>query len=110
MSQSVSWTGQSGTSYNYDVHALPWRPAAGQDGNYIFAKIVNNVWQPVYIGQGNLQERYDAALGEGCVRSKGATHYHEHLNGLKTNRVNEEADLIAGHPNCKWPTGCNGKD
>ena len=59
---------------------MPWRPSSGQHGNYIFAKAVNSVWQPVYIGQGDLQARYNAALREGCVTSKGATHYHEHLN------------------------------
>lgn len=30
---------------------------SNEDGNYIFAKLVNNKWQPIYIGQGVLGER-----------------------------------------------------
>ena len=110
MTDSVNWKGASGASYVYSVHKLPWRPAANQKGNYIFAKAVNNYWHPVYIGQGDLQERYDAALKEGCVRDKAATHYHVHTQNDKAARENEESDLIAGNPKCKWPEGCNGHD
>ena len=106
----ADWRGASGSSYTYTIHPMPWRPSSGQHGNYIFAKTVNSVWQPVYIGQGDLQARYDAALREGCVTSKGATHYHEHLNSDEPARKREESDLISGHPICKWPRGCNGHD
>ena len=105
----VNWTGLSAQKYTYYMHQLPWRPSADQTGNYIFAKVVNEVvWNAVYIGQGILQDRYDAALDEGCVSSKGATHYHEHLNGDADARRSEEQDLIDGRPECHWPTGCNG--
>ena len=57
-----------------------------QEGNYIFTKIVNKSWFPIYIGQGDLQDRYDAALEEGCVESMGATHYHVRSNGNKDDR------------------------
>lgn len=104
---TCEWTGISGTSYTYHVHNISWRPGPNQNGNYIFAKVVNGVWQPVYIGQGNLQERYDAAIKEGCVTTKGATNYHVHLESDQGARELEEADLIAGHPTCMEPTGCN---
>lgn len=108
--QTVNWPGSSGTTYTYHVNQLPWRPDAGQEGNYIFAKVVNGVWKAVYIGQGILRDRYDAALQEGCVSTKGATHYHAHLNASASARLSEEQDLIDGRPECIWPTGCNGHD
>ena len=107
---TANWTGASGTSYTYHVHQLPWRPNNNQEGNYIFTKIINKSWLPIYIGQGDLQDRYDAALAEGCVESKSATHYHVRSNGNKDDREGEESDLIAGNTQCKWPNGCNGHD
>ena len=103
------WAGASGAGYEYAVHELPSRPP-NYIGNYIFAKVVNDVWHAVYIGQGNLQDRHDAAIKEGCVTQKGATHYHEHLNYDEIARKGEESDLIAGNPECEWPQGCNGHD
>ena len=110
MSSMIDWRGNSGALYNYAVYELPWPPNAGQDGNYIFAKRISGIWYAVYIGQGDLRARYDAALREGCVTSKSATHYHFHLNSDASARRNEERDLIAGNPECKWPNGCNGHD
>lgn len=107
---SVDWPGQSGKTYRYDVHEVGWRPNSGQDGNYIFAKVVGGVWNAVYVGQGDLQTRYDAAINEGCVTNKGATHYHVHLNADKGTRQAEETDVINGNPECNWPVGCNGHD
>lgn len=107
---TVDWPGLSGTKYTYHVNQLPWRPDADQKGNYIFAKVVNGVWNAVYIGQGILRDRYDAALQEGCVSSHGATHYHAHLNTNANARLSEERDLINGRPECIWPNGCNGHD
>ena len=110
MNDTVNWRGSSGVEYKYTVHELPWRPDEGQIGNYIFAKKLGSFWNAVYVGQGDLRERYDAALDEGCVTSKSATHYHGHLNSNSVNRRNEERDIIAGNSECKWPKGCNGHD
>ena len=109
MSDQHDWTGASGKSYGYAVHELPWRPETNQDGNYIFAKKVGGIWLAVYIGQRDLQRRYDDALDEGCVTDKGATHYHEHLQSSRQARLDEEQDLIDGNPECKEERGgCNG--
>ena len=104
------WMGASGTAYTYYIEELPWRPRRGQTGNYVFASVKNGIWRPVYIGQGDLQARYDAALREGCVTNKGATHYHVHLNANRLARTAEERDVIGGNPSCQWPIGCNGDD
>lgn len=108
--QSLSWSGKSGKSYKYFVHELPWRPDKNQKGNYIFAKVENDFWKAVYVGQGDLRERYDAAINEGCVSDKGTTHYHVHLNSDSSARQKEEQDIVAGNQECLWPNGCNGHD
>ena len=110
MNNTINWYGSSRAEYEYTVHELPCRPKEGQDGNYIFAKESGSFWKAVYVGQGDLQQRYDAALHEKCVTSKSATHYHFHLNSDSVKRRNEERDIIAGNSECKWPTGCNGHD
>ena len=110
MAETTTWRGASGKTYTYYIDKLPWRPKADQDGNYIFAKKINGVWHAVYVGQGDLQDRYDAALKEGCVTRKNSTHYHRHLNNDTSARRAEEDDIIAGNPECKWPNGCNGHD
>lgn len=110
MSDTHEWEGFTGNKYAYAVHKLSWRPRKDQDGNYIFAKFVSKQWHAVYIGQGDLQDRYDEALEEGCVTDKGATHYHVHLNSTKQARLDEERDLIDGNPECEAPIGCNGQD
>lgn len=109
MADQERWRGKSGESYTYEIHKLPWRPSPNQDGNYIFAKKPGQFWHAVYVGQGNLQDRYDAALDDGCVTVKGATHYHVHLNSNSNSRTREESDIIAGNPECMDPTGCNRK-
>ncbi len=106
----LTWQGKSGSKYRYNVHEISWRPSKDQDGNYVFAKLEGDIWYAVYVGQGDLQSRYDAALDEGCVTRKGATHYHAHLNNDKDARIDEEKDIINGNPECKWPVGGNDHD
>ena len=106
----VDWIGQSGETYRYHVHNFDWRPSSDQNGNYIFAKVVKGVWNAVYVGQGDLRDRYDDAINEGCVTRKGATHYHVHLNVNEDARRVEETDIINGNLECRWPVGCNGHD
>ena len=57
-----------------------------------------------------VRDRYDAAVREGCVTRKGATHFHWHLNGSEAARKIEERELIAEHPECQSRSGCNGQD
>jgi len=105
----VYWTGASQTKYGYWSKPLPFSCQSGVDGNYIFTKIVNNVWVPIYIGQGELNERVNDPTHYGCATRKGATHVHVHTTASEQDRRKEEADLLAGHPNAYAPTGCNQK-
>ena len=108
----TTWKGKSGEQYTYRTFELPHEPPEDTKGNYIFAEQLNGTWLAVYVGQGNLRDRYDAALQEGCVTENGATHYHCHTDNQSsvTDRRQEESDIIKGNPECKAPFGCNGQD
>ncbi len=106
---ALHWTGASGEKYAYWSHALPVSFSSGQDGNYIFAKIVNNVWVPIYIGQGDLHDRVNDPTHYTCATGKGATHVHAHTTATEAARIAEERDLLAGYSQAYAPTGCNQK-
>ena len=100
---TCTWTGTSGKKYVHYVHLIGTSLKA-EAGNYIFAKVVNGYWSPVYIGQtANLAERFDDHHKAQCIKSNGATHIHAHLNAMERERLAEEADLLASHK-----TSCNG--
>ncbi len=104
----VEWHGTSGRSYEYHIYDISFDPESNQDGNYIFAKQIPNGWEAVYVGEGDLKDRKDAARGgESCVDRKGATHFHCHLNANAGDRKTEEADVLDGNPEAYAPTGCN---
>lgn len=92
---TCTWTGVSGTPYNYFVHPI------GTDfnavpGNYIFAKMNSQGrWVSVYIGEtGDLSERFDNHHAMPCIKRNGATHIHAHKSSaVKQTRLNEETDL-----------------
>ena len=88
----------------------PSGPPGEMVGVYVFAKVLGPYWEAVYIGEGEFTDRYQAAIKEGCVVDKGATHFHMHFEEDDVARKALERDLIDGHPECKWPTGCNGID
>ena len=102
------WRGKSGTQYKYWIHPIG-TPMKKVDGNYIYAYKYKGAdgswyWKPVYIGEGNLQDR--AKLGShdrgDCIKNSGATHFHAHTNTDKAKRLAEETDLRANRS-----TSCN---
>lgn len=103
----VSWEGESGDTYSYAVVAIEDGPPNNAKGNYIFAREVWNGYEAVYVGEGSLRDRYNAALEDGCVEDKGATHYHYHPNAYEDGRKMEEQDIILGNPECLTSDGCN---
>jgi hypothetical protein len=106
------WIGESGTQYTYFIHPLPVNFDPNQDGNYIFSKKnENGKWVPIYIGEGDLAERVnDNHHQAACIKRKGATHVHKHLNPIEANRIAEEEDLLARYANAYAPSGCNQKE
>ena len=103
------WEGASGQEYKYWLHDLPTSFKAGQDGNYIYCKIENDAWVPIYIGQGDVGTRISDHHQAQCIARKGATHIHVHTRKSKQARLDEESDLLAAHPEAYAPTGCNQK-
>src|SRR6266404_8952105 len=104
----VDWIGVSGTKYTFAIYRRHPRIKGGQMGNYIYAKVVNNVWVPIYIGQGDLSVRCTKRHHQiECINSKGATHVHLKLTGDDDIRKSRERDLLTGHPNAYAPVGCN---
>ena len=104
------WSGASGREYGYWSKDLPYSCKPGQNGNYIFTKIVNNEWIPIYIGQGDINDRVNDPTHYECATGKGATHVHVHTNATEEARLDEELDLLNGHPDAYAPTGCNEKE
>ena len=108
---TCDWTGASGKNYTYYIWSLPANFDPDQDGNYIFSKKNSEgQWIPIYIGEGDLAERVsDSHHQATCIKSKGATHVHVHLNKSEIDRKAEESDLLARYTNAYKPNGCNEK-
>ena len=103
------WPGDSGKKYTYRSFELPFSCDPNQDGNYIFTKSEAGKWVPIYIGQGDLNNRTNDPKHYKCATSKGATHVHLHLNPSKQDRLSEEDDLLEAFPQAYAPVGCNEK-
>ena len=91
-----NWQGASGQSYEYEVLSFSanWNDVPG---NYIFAKQMNNTWEPVYIGEtSSLKDRITTSHEKyPCVFSHGFTHVHAHgSNSSQVIRRQEETDLL----------------
>jgi hypothetical protein len=73
------------------------------------AKPASTQWQPMYIGEGDINDRANDKEHCECARKKGATHVHVHLGPIEQDRLAEERDLLDGYPEAYKPTGCNEK-
>lgn len=105
---TCTWVGGSGTNYTHYVYALPATFDPNQPGNYIYAKKdPQGYWQPIYIGEGDLNDRANNHHQAICIRQKGATHFHCHKNDSEKARLAEERDLLARYTQAYVPTGCN---
>jgi hypothetical protein len=91
---TVNWPGKSGKTYTYYVYPIGYN-LKSQPGNYIYAKLINNVWLPIYIGEtGDLNDRHEGHEKSECVKKNGGTHIHAHLtSGARVVRLDEETDL-----------------
>lgn len=109
MPNTFTWTGISGTQYTYYVYDLPVSFKEGQ-GNYIYCRIDNSQWVPIYVGEGDLSDRISNNHHQfQCITAMGATHVHVHLSNTKQGSQREEADLLRRHTQAYRPQGCNEK-
>jgi hypothetical protein len=106
--QPCDWRGQSGQVDRYWTYPLPASFNASQDGNYIFTSLdASRRWVPIYFDQANVNDRANSHHQAACLRARGATHFHCHLNPAERDRLAEEADLLASFTQAYQPTGCN---
>jgi hypothetical protein len=103
------WIGASGAQYTYYIFAIPPNFDANQNGNYIYAKLVENLWQPIYIGQGDLRDRTQNHHKAQCIALNGATRVHAHMNANEQDRPREESDLLGNYTQAYVPIGCNNR-
>jgi predicted GIY-YIG superfamily endonuclease len=91
---TCSWPGASGKTYSYHVYPFETKLKA-EAGNYIYAKLVNGKWAPLYIGEtDDLDNRMSTHEKRDCVRRNGVTHVHAHLTpGDRSIRLAEETDI-----------------
>ena len=103
MAEQVTWYGSSGTGYSYTVYPLD-QTWADVPGNYIFAKVVDGKWFPIYIGEtGSLSDRLGPHHEKWtCGLREGMTHIHAHGSSESVAvRRAEESDLLANrNPPC----------
>lgn len=107
---TCTWGGMNGRQYTFYVFSLPFFFSPGQLGNYIYTRRnERGLWVPIYIGEGDLAERSDLNRHHqgSCIRARGATHFHCHLNNSQEYRLSEEADLLERFTNAFEPLGCN---
>jgi hypothetical protein len=97
MADHIEWPGISGRTYAYwilpglttsDIQSVP--------GNYIFVKLANGLWYPLYMGiADNLSARLSNHEVTPQASALGATHVLAHVNRDRQRREFEERDLIA---------------
>ena len=100
----ISWPGQSGKEYQYEILAIDTAFKA-LPGNFIYAKqSEDGNWIPIYIAQTrDLHQRLEGHISMNDAIANGATHIHVHYCTTgQAARCTEERDLI----DC-WKPVCN---
>ncbi len=100
----ISWPGQSGKQYQYEIFPLDTAFQA-LPGNYIYAKQGDDGnWIPVYIAQTrDLHQRLEGHVRLDDAVQQGATHLHAHYcSAGQAARCSEERDLVL-----LWQPVCN---
>jgi hypothetical protein len=95
-SNSISWPGQSGSQYQYEIFPIDtaFRPLPG---NFIYAaQREDGQWVPIYIAQTRgMHQRLEGHVKVEDAMASGATHIHAHYCAQgQAARCNEERDLV----------------
>lgn len=103
-SPSISWPGQSGKEYQFEVFSLD-TAFQSLPGVYIYAKQAEDgTWIPVYIAQTrDLHQRLEGHVRLDDAVQNGATYLHAHYSSAgQASRCSEERDLVL-----RWQPVCN---
>ena len=101
---TVTWTGQSGKGYQYEVYPIDTE-FRRLPGNYVYAgQSEEGNWVPLYIGQTrDMHQRLEGQERLVAAKEQGATHIHMHYDTVgQATRCSEERDLIV-----QWQPVCN---
>jgi hypothetical protein len=100
----VSWPGQSGKEYQYEIYPIDSTLQA-LPGNFIYAKqSEDGQWIPLYIAQTRgMHQRLEGHEKLQDATELGATHIHVNFSaGSQAARCSEEHDLVL-----RWQPVCN---
>ena len=99
----VSWAGQSGKEYKYEVYPLDAGFRA-LPGIYIYAgQAEDGTWVPVYAQTRDLHQRLEGHVRMDDAIANGATYLHAHYDSAgQAARCSEERDLVL-----RWQPVCN---
>jgi hypothetical protein len=94
----VRWPGKSGNRYVYRPYPIGSKLKA-IPGNYIFAKKLNDIWSPVFVGQtDDLSTQLLGGSDIEHVERSGATHIHAHQASDEIElRMSEESDIRSNY-------------
>jgi predicted GIY-YIG superfamily endonuclease len=98
----VTVTGQSGTTYDFEVY--PWGTSFNPVGGlYLVLRKQASNYSILYIGQtGDLSERFDNHHQAQCFNRNGKTHIAVRVEASEQKRLVIETDLIRN-----YKTSCN---
>ena len=103
-STQMSWPGQSGKEYQYEIFPIDTAFRA-LPGNFIYAQQAEDgSWVPIYIAQTrDMHQRLEGHVSMDDAVANGATHIHAHYcEKGQAARCTEERDLIL-----RWRPACN---
>jgi hypothetical protein len=103
-STMISWEGQSGKQYQYEIFPIDTAFRA-LPGNFIYAhQSEDGNWVPIYIAQTrDMHQRLEGHVSMDDAIANGATHIHAHYcEKGQAARCSEERDLIL-----RWQPVCN---
>lgn len=101
---TARWYGPSRAAYDFTVYPIGTTQWNAVPGIYIFTKVVNGEWLPIYIGRcASFKERICSSHHKWLdVYLFGATHVHALVVHDEPTREWIEADLLGG-----FNTPCN---
>lgn len=100
MATTSLWFGKY-DAYTYFVHKLSTRFNPFQYGNFVVARKKGDHWEPLFIGEGDLNEQLDNLKQTVKLKKLGATHIHAHVNGMTEYRRAEKEDLLIRYPSAE---------
>ncbi len=108
----VFWNITDGFGIKFHGYELTHELDAHLQGNYIIAKYDSekNAYFPIYIGEGDIEDRRNFHIRKGCITEKGAGVIFVKSEGSRIRRREIEQQLLEQYPGAYIENGgCNDK-